>query len=84
VKPTAIPTVTIYSKPDCHLCDIAKERIAAARQHVEFNLETVDITTRADLWERYRERIPVVLINGEETFVYRVNEQELLRRLRGA
>lgn len=82
MKPAAIPLVTLYSKPDCHLCDLVKQRIAGARKQVEFNLETVDITTRADLWERYRERIPVVLINGEEAFVYRVSEWQLVRRLR--
>jgi glutaredoxin len=81
VKPTAIPAVVLYSKPDCHLCDIVKERLAVAREQVAFDLETVDITTRPDLWERYRERIPVVVINGEEAFVYRVSQQQLIRRL---
>lgn len=74
--------VTLYSKADCHLCDIVKERLASARKQVEFNLETVDITTEPGLWERYRERIPVVLVNGEEAFVYRATEQQLIRRIR--
>lgn len=83
VNSPQLPTVTLYSKSDCHLCDIAKEKIEAARRQVEFNLETVDITTRPDLWERYRERIPVVLVNGQEAFVYRVSELRLVRLLRG-
>ena len=82
MKPATIPTVKLYSKSDCHLCDVVKENLAAARKQVEFNLETVDITTQPELWERYRLRIPVVLINGAEAFVYRVNEQEFIRRLR--
>jgi len=80
--PASIPTITLYSKPDCHLCDVVKEHIAGARKQVAFNLETVDITSQPDLWERYQLRIPVVLINGEEAFVYRASEQELVRRLR--
>lgn len=77
-----IPTVTIYSKPDCHLCEVAKERIERARRQIEFNLVTVDITSQPELWERYQERIPVVMVNGEEAFVYRLTEQQLIRRLR--
>ena len=81
-KAPPLPRVTLYSKPDCHLCDIAKARIANVRKRVSFALETVDITTHPDLFERHKERIPVVLINGEEAFVYRVSEKHLTRKLR--
>ena len=77
-----LPHVTLYSKPDCHLCDIAKDRVANVRKCVPFTLETVDITTDPDLFERYKERVPVLLINGEEAFVYRVSEKQLTRKLR--
>lgn len=80
--PPVIPTVTLYSKSECHLCEIAKARITGVRKQIEFDLAVVDITTQPDLWERYRERIPVVLVNGEEAFVYRFTEQQLIRRLR--
>ena len=77
-----MPIVTIYSKSDCHLCDIAKERIANVRKRVPFDLQTVDITADPDLYELYKERIPVLLVNGEELFVYRVSEKQLVRKLR--
>jgi len=77
-----LPLVTLYSKPDCHLCNIAKERLANVRKRIPFNLETVDITTDPDLFETYKERIPVVLVNGEETAVYRISEKHLTRKLR--
>ena len=78
----SLPRVTLYSKPDCHLCDIAKERIANVRRCVAFELETVDITSDPVLYTRYRERIPVVLLEGEEVFAYRVSEKILTQKLR--
>ena len=77
-----LPLVTLYSKPDCHLCDIAKERLANVRKRIPFDLETVDITADPDLFETYKERIPVIFVNGEETAVYRVSERRLTRKLR--
>ena len=74
--------VTIYSKPDCHLCDIAKARVENVRQRIPFEIETIDITTDPDLFEAHSERIPVIFVNGEETFVYRISEKILEKKLR--
>ena len=80
----SLPRVTLYSKPDCHLCEIAKERIASVRRGVAFELESVDITSDPMLYARYRERIHVVLLEGKEIFVYRVSEKVLIRKLEDA
>ncbi len=74
--------VRILSKPDCHLCDIAKERIERVRSLIPFDLEEIDISVDSDLYDSYKERIPVVEIDGEEVFVYRVSEKILLKRLK--
>ena len=74
--------VVIYSKQDCHLCEIAKERVERVREKVSLDLEMVDITTSDDLMTRYGEKIPVVEVDGEEAFVYRVSEKLLLKRLK--
>lgn len=81
-----MPRVTIYSKPDCHLCDVAKERVNRIRLGVTFDLETVDISSDASLDEHYGEKIPVVFIDDDEIFAYRVNDKVLRRKLieRGA
>ena len=75
------PTVTLYGKPECHLCDQAREVIERLRADQPFALEEVDITTDDDLHRRYLERIPVVSIDGEEAFELFVDEEELRRRL---
>jgi hypothetical protein len=72
-------TVTLYKKPDCCLCDEALEVIERVRRDYHFALEKVDITTDLSLLNRHAERIPVVLVNGTEAFLYRVDEQALRR-----
>ena len=81
---TLPPTVEILSKPDCHLCDEAKALLQALQASHSFTLQEVDITTDADLLERYREEIPVVFINGRKAFKYRVDAKQFVRALRRA
>lgn len=81
---TLPPTVKILSKPDCHLCDEAKALLQALQTSHSFALQEVDITTAADLLERYREEIPVVFINGRKAFKYRVEPKQFVRALHRA
>jgi hypothetical protein len=46
-----------------------------------FELEEIDIGGDEELERRYRERIPVVLVDGEEAFTYFVHPDALRRRL---
>ena len=73
--------VTLYGRPDCHLCDQARAILEKVAQDVSFHLEERDIETDDDLFRRYLERIPVVAIDGEEAFELFVDEAELRRRL---
>ncbi len=78
---TPIPTVTLYGKPDCHLCDEARTVLERVRRDVAFELRERDITGDDVLHRRYLERIPVVVIDGEEAFELFVDEAGLRRRL---
>ena len=53
------------------------------RRDTPFELDEIDITGDADLERRYRERLPVVVIDGEEAFTYFVYPDALRRRLTG-
>jgi hypothetical protein len=55
--------------------------LAQVRADLPFEFEDVDITDDAELERRYRERIPVVLVDGEEAFTYFVHPDGLRRRL---
>ena len=76
-----MPTLTLYTKPDCSLCDEAAEALERVRGRAPFHLEVVDISSDPELRERYGERIPVVLVDGEPAFEYIVDEAALENRL---
>ena len=65
----------------CHLCDSARRVLEQVRADVPFELEDIDITGDAELERRYRERLPVVVVGGEEAFTYFVHPDALRRRL---
>jgi hypothetical protein len=53
-------------------------RVAAARPSAVAVIE-VDISTNADLEQRYGQEIPVLLLDGRKVAKYRVNEAALRR-----
>jgi glutaredoxin len=73
--------LTLYTKPDCCLCDEALDALERVRAERTFELEAVDISNDPELVRRYGERIPVVHVSGIPTFEYRVDEDELRRLL---
>jgi glutaredoxin len=56
-----VTAVVLYGRPDCHLCDEAREMLLAL-DGVE--LREVDIESDERLFSTYLERIPVVEIDG--------------------
>ncbi len=73
--------VTLVHADGCHLCEGARRVIEGVRAEVPFELEEVDIAGDDELEARYRERIPVVLVDGEEAFTYFVTPDGLRRRV---
>ena len=72
-------TVTLYSRPGCHLCDDARAALARVRERAPFTLEERDIEDDDALHARYLERIPVIALDGEELFDFFVDEETLER-----
>jgi glutaredoxin len=62
--------VTLYHADGCHLCERALEVVEAARADLGFTLELVHIGGDADLEAGYRERLPVIEIDGEAAFTF--------------
>jgi glutaredoxin len=60
------PRVTLYARPDCHLCDEARAGLEGLRSDgLDFELAEVDIETDEELHSRFLERIPVIELEGE-------------------
>lgn len=76
-----LPLVEIYSKPDCSLCDEAKKVLMIVKETLPFSLIETDISLNNELFEEYKEQIPVIFINGKKAFKFRVSEEELKKKL---
>ena len=74
-------TVTIYSRPGCHLCEEARVALARVQARAPFALDEINIEAEDGLHARYLERIPVIALDGEELFDFFVDEEALLRRI---
>jgi glutaredoxin len=74
--------ITVYSKPDCHLCDRAKDVLNRCRQRATFEIEVVDISQNPELLARYGQDIPVILLDGQEIARHFVRERKLLELLK--
>jgi len=70
------PRVVLYTKPGCHLCDEMKAQIRVAHCDELYTFEEIDIEQEAELFARYRYEIPLLCINGVETFRHRLSAEE--------
>ena len=78
---SATATVTLVTKPGCHLCDAAREIVTTVVSETPgAELVETSILDDPELYDRYVEEIPVVLINGAVHNIWRVDAA----RLRGA
>ncbi|NIO04692.1 MAG: glutaredoxin family protein [Proteobacteria bacterium] len=77
-------TIQLYGKKDCHLCDVAKDVLYRVREEIPFDLQEIDIESREDLYGEFKEKIPVIFINGKQVFMYKINEKRLRRILGNA
>jgi glutaredoxin len=59
--------LTLYTGPNCHLCDQAKAVIYAVIEEAGWRLEEVNIAEDESLKDKYAVRIPVIVLpNGQE------------------
>jgi len=83
--------LTLIGKSGCHLCDEARVTINAVvgafraeytgvARHIQVNLVEHDILVDEELWNKYSEQIPVLLLNGKIHNYWRIDPV----RLRGA
>ena len=75
------PRLTLVSRRECHLCEVAEAAIArvAATAGVEWTEVYVD--DDPELAREYGDRVPVTLLDGKEHGYWRVEEDRLLRDL---
>lgn len=67
----------LYSKPDCHLCEEMKIIVLKIRKEKNFNFQVININEDKLLYEKYREKIPVLELNGRIIAKFRIDEDKL-------
>lgn len=83
-------TLTLISKPDCHLCDVAREIVEQVIADLpEERADAIEIVERsiaddAALHAQWWEKIPVVLIDGELHAHWRLSADRLRHALEEA
>ena len=74
--------VVVYSRPGCHLCAEALERLVTLHSEgYRFELHEVDIESHELLLRRHLERIPVVEVDGIEVSELILDEAAVRARL---
>ena len=79
--------LTLITKPDCHLCDVAREVIDQTLATVpDVVAERVEVTELSivddeELYDAWWEKIPVVLIDGALHAPWRVSSDRLAAAL---
>ncbi|WP_374313327.1 glutaredoxin family protein [Microbacterium sp.] len=80
-------TLTLIGKPDCHLCDVAREvveTVVAELPEDAVEVEELSIADDPALYAQWWEKIPVVLIDGSLHGHWRVSPDRLRAALAAA
>jgi glutaredoxin len=70
-------TITLLTRPGCHLCDDARAVIAGVAAELGVAWQERDITQSESDLRAYGDMIPVTLIDGVQHDFWRVSEQRL-------
>ncbi len=76
---TRQPQVTLYTKAGCHLCQDARDMLDEIAGQVDYELTEIDIRGNSEIFERYRYRIPVILIDETLVAEGRIEYSDLAR-----
>ena len=68
-----IPTLTVYSRSYCHLCEEMIEALRGLQGLARFEFAVVDIDADAELERRHGEKVPVLAHDGNELCHYRLD-----------
>jgi len=77
-------SLTLLTKPGCHLCDDARQVVAGVVARLEgaasapvVTVEEFSILDDAELLDRYADEIPVLLIDGRVHNIWRIDPARL-------
>ncbi|MDQ3156060.1 MAG: glutaredoxin family protein [Actinomycetota bacterium] len=69
--------VVVYSKPGCHLCEVAEATVEQLCDELDVGWERIDILDDPELMAAYGEQIPVTFVDGKQHDFWRVDPDRL-------
>ncbi len=69
--------VRVYTRPGCHLCEVAVGTVSEVCAELGVTYDTVDISGSADLTARFGEEVPVTFVDGAQHDFWRVDPGRL-------
>lgn len=76
------PAITVFSRPGCHLCTVALDRIGEILgEEGSREVHLVDIESSEELLAAYLERIPVIEVDGREVSDLEFDETAFLEAI---
>ncbi|MDY0066445.1 MAG: glutaredoxin family protein [Steroidobacteraceae bacterium] len=76
---------TLYTRPDCSLCEQLMEDFAAlVGEQVAAQVQVIDISGDQELERKYGRRIPVLTADGEFVCAYRLDARRVRALLGGS
>lgn len=73
--------VEIFSKENCHLCDLAKKTIFDVSKEFDLEIKITDINSNQELFEKFKYDIPVIYINDKIAFKHKIDKNEFIKKL---
>lgn len=65
--------VTIYSRHNCHLCEVAESTLSQLKDELVFEIAVIYIDGNAELEKLYGHEVPVIHIDGEHHDFFKVD-----------
>jgi glutaredoxin len=76
--------VTLYTRPGCHLCDLAKAQMAPLLRRFGAALREVNIDSDEALRARYTNDVPVIFLGSRKVAKHRLDAGQFARQLEEA
>lgn len=77
-----LPTLTLFTKDPCPLCDDVKEQLKSFSSRCKLKLVYIDEKENERYLRLYRYEIPVLFLNGEFLCKHKLDAQLLDQKLR--
>ncbi len=79
---TLSPRVRLYTRTNCHLCEVARADLERICGDLAIAFDAVDVDGDPELRAEYGDRVPVIMVDAREHGCFQVDEPRLRAALR--